>query len=201
MYFSSIAAEGSFLETYWMVFVLLAVIILLYVFSFVRRKKVTEQTKQMMDTLKPGVKVKTYSGFYGTIISIKETTDGKIVLLETGEGGKVSYTTIDANAIYGVDLKEDVVYDKDGNIVDMDAEKKTAQIAAPAVVSPVAGKKSDKEPKAKKELTAPAVIAEQPKAEEPKKDEPKKEAEPAVKKNKPKTTTSKKSTTNKKNAK
>lgn len=123
MYSTMLADVGTFFQQYWLVFVLLALIIVLYVVSFVRRKKYTEQTQQMLDALKPGAKVKTYSGVYGTIVSIKETTDGKVILLETGEGSKVSYTTIDANSVYGIDQKEDVVYDKDGNIIDKDEKK------------------------------------------------------------------------------
>lgn len=118
MNFSLLAdATADFFSTYWIVFVLLGLIIVMYIVSFVRRKKYNEQSQNMLNTLKPGVKVKTYSGFYGTILSVKETTDGKVLLLEMGEGNKVSYTTIDANAVYGVDAKEDVVYDKDGNII------------------------------------------------------------------------------------
>lgn len=211
MFFSLLdGTDASFLQQYWMVFVLLAVVILLYVFSFIRRKKVTEQTKQMMDTLKPGIKVKTYSGFYGTIISIKETTDGKIVLLETGEGSKVSYTTVDANAIYGVDLKEDVIYDKDGNIVEPDAPKVAA---APAIIAPVEGKKSAKASTSKEKSETPAKekVAETKAAESKNTtsqnekvvaDQPKKDSKPAVaKESKPKTATAKKSTKTQKSAK
>ena len=123
MSFLSILAEGgNFWTQYGLIFVLLALIIVMYVFSFSKRKKYNQQVQDMVNSLKPGDKVKTYSGFYGTIVSIKETTDGKVVLLETGEGSKVSYTTIDVNAIYGIDAKEDVVYDKDGNVI-LDEEK------------------------------------------------------------------------------
>lgn len=219
MFFSLLAdTSTNFFQQYWIVFVLLAAVVLLYVFSFIRRKKVTEQTKQMMDTLKPGVKVKTYSGFYGTIISIKETTDGKIVLLETGEGSKVSYTTIDANAIYGVDLKEDVIYDKDGNIVEPNAPK---TVAVPAIAAPTENKKSVKSKEKTEVPTKEKVtVVEQPKKEDKateikasKKeiisqnnevvaDQSKKDNKPAeVKDAKSKTTTAKKSTKTKKSAK
>lgn len=125
----SLLAEASFFETYWLVFVLLGLIIVLYVVSFVRKKKYNEQSQNMLNTLKPGAKVKTYSGFYGTIVSVKETTDGKVLLLEMGEGTKVSYTTIDANAVYGMDSKEDVVYDKEGNII-VKEDKKAKNISS-----------------------------------------------------------------------
>ena len=123
--FSSMLLESTgFFQQYWIVFVLLALIIVLYIVSAVRRKKYNEQNQQMLNDLKPGVKVKTYSGIYGKIVSIKETTDGKVVLLELGEGSKTSYMSVDANAIFGVDQKEDVVYDKDGNIIEKDSKDK-----------------------------------------------------------------------------
>ena len=124
---SHIADVASFFSQYWLILVLLALIIVMYVVSFNRRKKYNSQVKEMMDALKPGDKVKTYSGFYGTIVSIKETTDGKVVLLEMGEGNKLGYLTVDANAIYGVDNKQDIVYDKDGNIIE------PAELATPKI--------------------------------------------------------------------
>ena len=71
----------------------------------------------MLNSLRPGDKVKTYSGFYGTVVSIRETTDGKVVTLETGDADHKSYTSIDSNAIYCIDKKEDIVYDTEWNVV------------------------------------------------------------------------------------
>ena len=153
MSFLSILDEGgNFWTQYGLIFVLLALIIVMYVFSFSKRKKYNQQVQDMVNSLKPGDKVKTYSGFYGTIVSIKETTDGKVVLLETGEGSKVSYTTIDVNAIYGIDAKEDVVYDKDGNVI-LDEEKSKEN-------------NSSKEEKAKKSKTEKDDEVEEPKVVE-----------------------------------
>ncbi len=118
-------AAGSFFEQYWPVLVILVALIALYIVSIVRRKKDMGQAQQMLNELKPGTKVKTYTGFYGTIDSIRETTDGKVVMLKIGEeGGKIGYIEIDANAIYGVDTKTDVVYDKDGNVIVKDSKGK-----------------------------------------------------------------------------
>lgn len=135
-----LADIGTFFQQYWVIFVLLILIVAMYVISSVRRKKYNEQTQKMQEDLKPGVKVKTYSGFYGKIISIKETTDGKVALLEMGEGDKRGYITVDINAIYGVDQKEEVVYDKDGNMIvkenrnkkQLDSKEKDEQAAKSA---------------------------------------------------------------------
>lgn len=141
--YSMLADIGEFFRTYWLIFVLLILIIALYVFSFYRRKKYTEQTQNMLNTLRPGDKIKTYSGIYGTIVSIKETTDGKVILLEMGEGSKISYTTIDANAIYGVDRKEDVVYDKEGNIIENDSKKEEKTVKSEEKTEEATAKKED----------------------------------------------------------
>ena len=44
--------------------------------------------------------------YYGKVLKITETTDGKILLIETGEDKKVSYMNIHINAVYGIDEKE-----------------------------------------------------------------------------------------------
>ena len=111
------AGSGGSNATLWILLVLLAVLIVAYIFSYVKRKKYNQETANMLNNLKPGDKVKTYSGFYGTVVSIRETTDGKVVTLETGDDEHKSYTTIDSNAIYCIDKKEDIVYDMDGNVV------------------------------------------------------------------------------------
>ena len=115
--------------TLWILLVLLVVLIVAYIFSYIKRKKYNQETTNMLNSLKPGDKVKTYSGFYGTVVSIRETTDGKVVTLETGDDEHKSYTTIDSNAIYCIDKKEDIVYDMDGNVV-MPASEEEKQAAA-----------------------------------------------------------------------
>ena len=115
-------------STWIILIVLLVVLVVMYVFSYIKRKKYNQEAIAMIDALKPGDKVKTYSGIYGTIVSIRETTDGKVVTLETGDGKHVSYVTVDTSVIYCLDKKQDVVRDANGEIVepkDDDAESET----------------------------------------------------------------------------
>ncbi len=145
------ASVGTFFQQYWPVLVILVALIALYVVSMLRRKKDMNQAQQMLNELKPGTKVKTYTGFYGTIDSIRETTDGKVVMLKIGEeGGKVGYIEIDANAIYGVDSKTDVVYDKDGNILVTEKSGKQEKETKEKAKEPEKVKE-EKEKKTKKE--------------------------------------------------
>lgn len=105
-------------STWIILIVLLVVLVVMYIFSYIKRKKYNQEAIAMIDALKPGDKVKTYSGIYGTIVSIRETTDGKVVTLETGDGKHVSYVTVDTSVIYCIDKKQDIVRDANGEIIE-----------------------------------------------------------------------------------
>lgn len=124
---STLLANDNGGGTWWILLVLLGILVVMYIFSYFRRKKYNEQTTNMLDSLKPGDKIKTYSGIYGTIVSIRETTDGKVVTLETGDDKHKSYTSIDSNAIYCIDKKEDIVYDANGNVVEPESENEVSE--------------------------------------------------------------------------
>lgn len=98
--------------------VLLLLFIGIFIMNYFRSKKTQETMKNMVDSLKIGDNVKTYSGLYGKILEIIETTDGKVVVLETGSDRHKGIFSIDINAIYSIDAKQPVVYDKDGNIIE-----------------------------------------------------------------------------------
>lgn len=97
--------------------VLLVLVIGIFLLNYFRSKKNQESMKNMVDGLKVGDNVKTYSGIYGKIIEIVETTDGKVAVLETGSEKNKGIFSIDINAIYGIDEKKPVVYDANGNVV------------------------------------------------------------------------------------
>lgn len=124
-----LAAEGntSFFGQYGIWIILIVLLIGLMIFSTIRRRKYDGQVQNLLDNLKVGDHVKTYSGFYGKIVSIRQTTDGKVVLIEMGEGNKKGYIEADINAIMGIDRKEDVVLDADGNVVLPEEQNKAPQ--------------------------------------------------------------------------
>lgn len=101
--------------------VALVVLLVGYIFFGMRaRKKNQEKAVQMLNELKTGDKVVTNAGIYGEIVSIKETNMGKVVTIKTGddETKKISYLTINASVILGIDEKKDLILDKDGNVID-----------------------------------------------------------------------------------
>ncbi len=116
------AANGN--ATQWILpAILLVLVIGIFLLNYFRSKKNQESMKNMVDSLKVGDNVKTYSGIYGKIIEIVETTDGKVAVLETGSEKDKGIFSIDINAIYGIDEKKPVVYDANGNVVSEEEPK------------------------------------------------------------------------------
>jgi len=110
-----------------LIIVLVVLLVFMIVSSSIRNKKENEKRMQMINELKPGANVITVNGVYGKIVSIEETTDGKIVLLSTGKGDKVSYMEIHINAISAIDNKQLVVLDENGNDITPMPEEKTEE--------------------------------------------------------------------------
>jgi len=89
--------------------ILLVLLVISAVMAFMRRSKYTQSTMEMKNNLKVGDKVKTYAGTYGEIVEIKDAKDGsKYLILKSGEGEYVSYFSIDIEAVYGPDYRDDV---------------------------------------------------------------------------------------------
>lgn len=141
------AANGN--ATQWILpAILLVLVIGIFLLNYFRSKKNQESMKNMVDSLKVGDNVKTYSGIYGKIIEIVETTDGKVAVLETGSEKNKGIFSIDINAIYGIDEKKPVVYDANGNVV---SEEKPKEIKEDLNNQQEAEKPKKRGKKAKKE--------------------------------------------------
>lgn len=116
--------------TSWPLILLVALLAIYLVYMMFSRKKNDEKTSEMLKSLKKGDKIVTNMGIYGEIVSITETTLGKVMLLKTGEGKNISYISVNAVVVLGRDEKQPIVLDKDGNIVD---QTKKAEEATPAI--------------------------------------------------------------------
>lgn len=166
------AANGN--ATQWILpAILLVLVIGIFLLNYFRSKKNQESMKNMVDSLKVGDNVKTYSGIYGKIIEIVETTDGKVAVLETGSEKNKGIFSIDINAIYGIDEKKPVVYDANGNVVSEEEPKegeKAEEIKEDLNNQQEAEKPKKRGKKAKKE--EPVVVETQT--------EPLKEEQPAA---------------------
>ena len=151
MMLSMLGATGdtSFWGSYGWMIILLALLVGFMIFSSIRRRKYDGQMQNFIENLKIGDRVKTYSGFYGKIVAIRETTDGKVVLIEMGEGDKKGYIEADIMAVMGLDKKEDIVYDANGNIIEPKAEE--TNVEAPVEEEHVSTADKLRVKKAKKE--------------------------------------------------
>jgi len=136
--------------------VVLLVLLVLYVgFGISNRKKNQEQTMKMLNELKAGDKIVTYSGIYGEIVSMRETNMGRVLTIVTGDKttGKISYLEVNSSVIMGVDTKEDLILDEEGNVIDPeDQEKLKEEVLKPAAEEKKeeAEEKPAKKPAAKK---------------------------------------------------
>lgn len=112
---TNLLLEGFNWGTAWPIILLGVLLVAMIIFQFVSRKKYSKQESQMREQLKVGDKIVTNAGVYGEIVEFSETNFGKVALIKTGEGDKVSYVSINASVILGIDVKEPVVLDAEGN--------------------------------------------------------------------------------------
>lgn len=105
--------------------ILLVLIVFSLGFTFYKRIKYKRDLDSVYSELKVGDKVKTYSGIFGEIISIREAFDGSMVInLRTGEDGKHSYLTMDMGSVYNLDSKDE----QPEEVLDEDAVEETKVI-------------------------------------------------------------------------
>ena len=119
------ASEGGNIGQIIMLVFLLIIAVAYIVLKMRTSKKQQEQALKMLDELKVGDKVVTHSGIYGEIVAIRETNMGKVLTIKTGEedGKKFGFVSVNANFIYGIDSKQDLVLDADGNVIDPEEAK------------------------------------------------------------------------------
>lgn len=98
---------------------LLVLLGVMFVFMFLntkKQKKAQEEQLVKLSELKEGDKVRTYTGIYATLKRTYESTDGKIAVLELGEGdNKISFE-MEFRLIMGLDNKTEIVFDKETSI-------------------------------------------------------------------------------------
>ena len=93
--------------------VLVALLVLYPVLMMRRNKREQEKQRQLIESLKPGEYVLTYSGIFGKITEVLEKEVGKFLVIETGENKK-THITVSENAIYTVVNNNPKLYDVNG---------------------------------------------------------------------------------------
>lgn len=96
---------GTFFEDYGFLIIMLVLFAAFFGWTFFKNKKDREQIDTFQFSLKPGDKVVTGSGIYGTVEKIVDTTDGKVVTLKVAEN---CYLDVNIGAICNIDQKTEV---------------------------------------------------------------------------------------------
>ena len=106
---------------YAILIVLLVMVVALFVVSYVRKKKYTNELGQMREELKIGDKVMTDTGVVGEVVDSYTEDEYKYFVLKSGRGNNVGYFAVHANAIYYVFGKEE---EKKQNMANVKKEHK-----------------------------------------------------------------------------
>ena len=115
--FNSIWAESNGQQ--WVSFVILGVlivaIVVMFIFSGRRRKKQEQEAKNLIESVKPGNKVKTIGGICGIVVEVDATENTFVLETGTELSGKC-FIKFDRQAIYQTDA-----------VAEKTEEKKTAE--------------------------------------------------------------------------
>ena len=137
----------------WIILALIVCAVALLVPTYLRQKKEFNARNELNTSIKKGVKIITTAGVYGTVDSIEDTSDGKVVTIITGNSKNPTTMTIHINAIGGIDNKKPVVVDSEGNEVVAEEQKPEVEENVEAIEEKVEEKKETKKPATKKSTT------------------------------------------------
>ncbi len=112
------------LSSWGLLIILIVAMVIMIIPTIIRNKKMNTERQNTISSLKVGAKIITTAGVFGKIISMRETTMGKVFVIETGDEKNKSYMEIHENAIMNVDDKRDIILDADGNDITFADEDK-----------------------------------------------------------------------------
>ena len=95
----------NFFESYGLIIILVVFFAMIMGYYFLRNRRFQQNEAFFVESLKEGSKVKTYSGFYGEVVKITNTTEGKVATLKLGEG---AYIDVDIRALMSLDAREEL---------------------------------------------------------------------------------------------
>ncbi len=144
-----LSAFGDWFAKNWIILVLIVFAIALLVPTYLRQKKEVNARNELNNTIKKGTKIITTAGVYGVVESIRETTDGKVVTIVTGNSKNPTTMDIHINAIGGIDNKSAVTVDTDNKVVEDKVEKAEEKEAPTTEDAAVEEKTEDTKPEKK----------------------------------------------------
>ena len=95
-----LATEKSFIESYGLMIALAIILVVMMVMSYIRNKKLRDEANTLIEGLKVGDDVKTYSGLCGKIVAFDEVDGTKTAIIKCDKQGYNGVFEIDINAIY-----------------------------------------------------------------------------------------------------
>lgn len=127
---SSLLVESSTIFTYVILGVMIVAIVVMFIFSGKRRKKQEEEAKKLIDSVKPGNKVKTIGGICGIVVEVDNEENTFVLETGTEQSGKC-FIKFDRQAIY----QTDAVVDKDEKTEEAPVEEVVTEevVETPAV--------------------------------------------------------------------
>lgn len=159
--FNSLLVNSSTIFTYVILGVLVVAIVVMFIFSSRKRKKQEQDAKDLINSVKPGNKVKTIGGICGIVVEVDAEENTFVLETGTEQSGKC-FIKFDKQAIY----QTDAIVEK---TVAAPAEKMEESSAAP------------EEPFEESSTAAPAEAVEAAPAEAVETAPSETEAEPEVK--------------------
>ncbi len=159
--FNSLLVNSSTIFTYVILGVLVVAIVVMFIFSSRKRKKQEQDAKDLINSVKPGNKVKTIGGICGIVVEVDAEENTFVLETGTEQSGKC-FIKFDKQAIY----QTDAIVEK---TVAAPAEKTEESSAAP------------EEPFEESSTAAPAEAVEAAPAETVETAPSETEAEPEVK--------------------
>ena len=149
----SLLIENTQIFTYVILAVLVVAIVVMFVFSSRKRKKQEKDAQDLINSVKPGNKVKTIGGICGIVVEVDNEENTFVLETGTEQSGKC-FIKFDRQAIYQTDAVVEKAEEKVEKVEEAPAEEakteeaKAEEAVAPAV-EPAAETPAEEKPKKK----------------------------------------------------
>lgn len=127
---NSLLINSSTIFTYVILGVLVVAIVVMFIFSSRKRKKQEQDAKDLIDSVKPGNKVKTIGGICGIVVEVDSEENTFVLETGTEQSGKC-FIKFDKQAIYQTDAVVEKAAAKEEKTEEK-TEEKPEETSAPA---------------------------------------------------------------------
>lgn len=94
------SGSGNWFSQYGIYIILAIFIVIMFLTTLIPNRKQKKERENLLNNIKTGVKIKTYGGLIGTIVSINNATNE--IVIDVGANGEKTLITIVKDAIYNV---------------------------------------------------------------------------------------------------